>query len=391
MIAGQTYDPKINGPGVFTLHLAEGLARRGHEVMMLTPSNRRRAYGSLVNGVRVRAISAISLAPLYREVYVTPRPSRQVGLLLDRFQPEIVHIQDHYPLCRGALRAARARGLPVIGTNHFLPAHMSPYVPLSRYCPALVDHLIWKTVVNVFNRVTVTTTPTETAAEILRRHGVRVPIEAISCGVDLGLFCPDPHISRSEIRQQYGLDPQRTVVLFVGRLAREKRLEVLMEAMHRLDRGDLQLAIAGSGRHEGALRRHAGRLALDGRVVFTGFVPADQLPALLNSVDLFAIASDSETQSIATLEAMATGRPVLAADARALPELVRNGVNGYLFRAGDVEDACRRIALLAGEKSRWAQMGAASRAVARRHALGSTVRCYEALYRQLTSACRMAE
>src|SRR5713101_7981815 len=74
MIAGQTYDPKINGPGVFTLHLAEGLARRGHEVMMITPSNRRRAYGSLVNGVRIRAISAVSLAPLYREVYVTPRP-----------------------------------------------------------------------------------------------------------------------------------------------------------------------------------------------------------------------------------------------------------------------------------------------------------------------------
>jgi glycosyltransferase involved in cell wall biosynthesis len=268
---------------------------------------------------------------------------------------------------------------------------MSPYVPLSRYCPALVDHFIWNTVVSVFNRVTVVTTPTETAAQILRRQKVRVPVQAISCGVDLAHFCPDPDISRAEIRQRCGLDPQRVVLLFVGRLAREKRIEVLLEAIHRLDRDDLQLAIAGSGKHERALRALAGRLALDGRVVFTGFVPADKLPALLNSVDLFAIASDSETQSIATLEAMATGRPVLAADARALPELVQSGLNGYLFRAGDVEDACRRITQLAGEKTRWALMGAAGRAMARRHSLESTVRSYEALYRHLSSACRMAE
>jgi glycosyltransferase involved in cell wall biosynthesis len=121
MIAGQTYDPKINGPGVFTVHLAEGLAHRGHEVMMIIPSNRRRAYGSLVKGVQIRPIRAISLAPFYRDVSVTPWPSRQVGVLLDQFHPDIVHIQDHYPLCRGVLHAARARGRPVVGTNHFLP------------------------------------------------------------------------------------------------------------------------------------------------------------------------------------------------------------------------------------------------------------------------------
>jgi len=382
-MAGQTYDARINGQGVFTLHLAEGLARRGHPVMMFMPSDQRRAYTALSRGVQIQAIRAISLAPLYRHVSVTPLPARQVGPLLDQFQAEIVHIQDHYPLCRSVLSAARRRDLPVIGTNHFLPENMAPYVPFSRCCRASVDRLLWQTVLDVLNRVSMVTTPTETAAAILRGQQIRVPVQAISCGVDLDGFFPDVRVDRSNMRRRYGLDPGRTLFLYVGRLDREKRIDVLIHAFHRLSRGDLQLAIAGRGRHGRALRGLAERLALRRRVVFTGFVPDEDLPGLLNSVDVFAMPSEAELQSLATLEAMATGRPVLAADARALPELVENSVNGYLFRAGDVEDASRRIAQFADQKECWARMGEASLATARRHRLESTLRSYEALYRRV--------
>jgi 1,2-diacylglycerol 3-alpha-glucosyltransferase len=383
VIAGQTYDPKINGQGVFTLHLAEGLARRGHEVTMILPSDRGRAYQALANDVHLRAISAVSLAPLYRNVFVTPGPSRQVSAILDQSQPQIVHIQDHYPLCRGVLRAARARNLPVVGTNHFLPENMAPSVPFSRYCRASVERVLWRTVLDVLNRAQRVTTPTETAAAILRDQKIRVPVDAISCGVDLDGFSPDLPVDRRELRRRYGLDPARTVFLYVGRLDREKRIEVLIQAFERLNREDLQLAIAGQGRHGGAMRALAKPLTRSGRVVFTGFVPAQDLPALLNSADIFAMPSEAELQSIATLEAMAVGRPVLAADARALPELVRDGVNGYLFRAGDVDDACRRITQLADERARWGSMGEASLTAARRHSLGNTICCYEELYRGL--------
>jgi len=372
-IAGQTYDTKTNGQGVFTVHLAEGLARSGHQVMLLMPSNQGAACRTFVNRVQIEAIGALSLAPLYRNVSVTLWPLRQVALLLDQFQPEIVHLQDHYPLCRSVLRAARERDLPTIGTNHFLPENMTPYVPLSRYCRASVDRILWRTVLDVLNQVRIVTTPTETAAEILRRQRIRIAVHAISCGVDLDRFYPDGCVDRNEMRRRYGLDPSRTVILYVGRLDREKRLDVLIEAIQRLNRDDLQLAIAGQGRNGRTLRALAAPLARDRRVVFTGFVPAADLPGLLNSVDLFAMPSEAELQSIATLEAMATGRPVLAADARALPELVQNGVNGYLFKAGDVEAACQRIAGFADEKSRWAPMGEASLAAAQRHSLPVTV------------------
>jgi 1,2-diacylglycerol 3-alpha-glucosyltransferase len=387
VIAGQTYDPKINGQGVFTLHLAEGLARRGHEVVMIAPSDQGRAHHTVAQGVQIYAVSAVSLAPLYRNVSVTPWPSRPVGAILDHVQPEIVHLQDHYPLCRGVLRAARKRNLPIVGTNHFLPENMAPYIPFSRYCRTAVEGFLWRTVLDVLNQVHLVTTPTETAAAILRAQQIRVPVRAISCGIDLDGFFPDPHVDRSELRRRYGLDPTRTLFLYVGRLDREKRIDVLIQAFERLNRDDLQLGIAGQGRHGSTLRAQAERLTRSRRVVFTGFVPAADLRALLNSADLFAMPSEAELQSIATLEAMATGRPVLAADARALPELVRSGVNGCLFRAGDVEDACRRITQLADERARWAMMGEASLAIARSHSLGSTLHRYEELYRCLQAAC----
>jgi 1,2-diacylglycerol 3-alpha-glucosyltransferase len=389
VIAGQTYDPTINGQGAFTVHLVEGLVQAGQQVMVIRPSDHIHAYRMSRNNLHIRAIIAIPLAPPpYSNVCVTPLPGVQVGRLLDEFQPEIVHIQDHYPLCRGVLHAALERDLRVVGTNNFLPENIIPYVPIfsrSAALRAFLKHILWKMVLDVFNRVDVATAATETAARILRQQGLKVPVQAISSGVDLNYFRPDPSVNRTEIRIRYGLDPRRIIFLYVGRIDREKRLDILLRAFHRLNRDDLQLAIAGRGRNLKALQSLTRQLGLGQHAVFTGYVPAKDLPALLNSADIFAMPSEAELQSIATLEAMGTGRPVLAANARALPELVENGVNGYLFRAGDVEDAAQRIAELADHPESWARMGTASLNIAHPHSLSNTLQCYQELYRSLNS------
>jgi len=385
LIAAQTYRPATNGAAVFALHLAEGLAQAGHQVMVLMPSNRIHSYRELGGAVRVEAIAALPLVPLYPDIYVTVLPRRQVGRLLDGFRPDAVHIQDHYPLSRAVLAASLAHGLPVVGTNNFVPENMVPQVPLLPGSRALLERLLWRTVLGVFNRVHVVTAATGTSANILRQHGLRRPLLTISCGVDLERFRPDLGVNRPAMRLRYGLDPQRVVFLYVGRLDPDKRLDVLLRATARLGRTDLQLAIAGRGRQLKALQALADRLALGARVVFTGYVPAEDLPALLNSVDVFAMPSEAELQCLAALEAMATARPVLAADARALPELVQNGVNGYLFRAGDAGDAARCMAQLLAEREQWAAMGLASLAIVRPHSLHKTVSRYEALYRDLST------
>jgi len=387
VIAGQTYPPESNGQAVFTARLAEGLVRLGHEVLVIVPSGQLRSACVDRGGVHVGRVAAISLSPWYPSVHITPLPVMEVNRLFDGFRPDIVHIQDHYPLSRSVLRAARKRDLPVMGTNHFLPenlfCNLPPPIRAQGWTEGRIERLLWRTMLSVFNQLDWVTTPTATAADILRRQNIQPPVYPVSCGVDLTRFYPNPNVNRAEMRRRYGLDLESTLLLYVGRVDHEKRLDVLLHALCRLGRDDVQLAIAGKGLHLGALRAMAHDLALGDRVVFLGYVPDETLPALLNSVDIFTMPSEAELQSIATLEAMATGRPVLAADACALPELVRNGVNGYLFRPGDAEDAARRIAQLVEERERWAAMGAASAAQVAPHSLENTLQCYDTLYRSL--------
>jgi len=386
LIATQSYKHAVNGQATFAVHLAEGLAAAGHQVHILTPSFRGRAYQVLENRVHIHNITAIPLRPFVNDVAVTPLPGPQVKALLDEIHPQIVHILDHYPLCRSVARAAFRRSLPTLGTNHFLPENMAPYIPLlSRFEAGrrLLDRVLWWSVLSLYSRLDEVTSPTQIAIDILQQQGLNVPMEAISCGVELERFNPDPKMDRRQTRLRFGLDPDRILFLYVGRVDREKRLDVLLRAVHQLDRGDIQAAIAGQGNYLRRLRQLAQELKLDQKLVFLGFIPDPELPALLNSVDFFAMPSTAELQSIATLQAMSTGLPVWAADSRALPELVSDGRNGCLFRPDDISDAARQMSRLADSMKRWHDMSTASLEIARKHELMQTLKRYEALYQKL--------
>jgi len=388
LVVGQTYYPAANGQAVFTVRLAESLARLGHQVTVVIPSERVYAYRSVRHGVRIEALTALPVPPWYTDVHVAPFPRGHINQLLDTVRPHIVHIQDHYPLSQSVLRAAHRRRLPVVGTNHFLPENILHYVPLLRHYPAFLKRVLWWTMLDVFNQLDFVTTPTETAATILREQGIRVPVRAISCGVDADRFRPMPHVNRAQMRRRYHLDPNRTLFLYVGRIDQEKRLDVMLRALHRLRRDDVQLGIVGRGRHREALESMVHSLHLGQKVVFTGYVPDEDLPALLNSADAFVMPSEAELQSIATLEAMATGLPVVAANARALPELITHGTNGFLFSPRDTVEASLYMAYLADHPDRRREMGAASLARVHPHSLQYTVRHYEEVYRQVVLAPR---
>ncbi len=380
VVAGETYYPFSNGQAVFTTHLAEGLASVGHDVMAIVPSERGEPYTAWTNGVRVEAVRAMRLM---LDVYVALPAGRRIAQLLAEFRPDVVHIQDHYPMCSAVVTGARRRGVPVMGTNHFLPENIIHYLKLPRWTWPALERLAWWHMLLTFNRLDLITAPSATAAAILRRQHPWPRVEPISNGIDQSIFCPDPSLDRAAMRQRYGLDPNCVVFLFVGRVDQEKRLDVLLQALTMLEHDGVQVAIAGRGRYSAVLKRLARELNLGNRAVFTGYVPPEDLPGLLNSVDIFVMPSEAELQSIATLEAMASAKPVLAANARALPELVEPGTNGYLFKPGDAADAARCMARLVDERGLWSAMGAASLARVAAHSLSTTVLRYAELYERL--------
>ena len=384
-ISGTTYLPAMNGQAIFTANLAKGLAQRGHDVLVAYPSEKGTAYSSRENGIRLEGVSSVSLRRWHEDAHFTPFPSKQVHQLIKTFQPEIIHIQDHYLLSRSAVLAARQYNIKSIGTNHFMPENLAPYVPWFARAKSIFNWVGWKWMLDVYNLVDVATAQSKASAGLVKGYGLHVPVFPVSCGIDLGRFHPHPNIDRLACRAKFGIAPNRNVFFFVGRVDKEKRLDVLIHAVHQLNRDDLQLVIAGKGAALKELQSLAKELNLGPRVHFTGFISDEDLPSLLNCVDIFTMPSEAELLSIASLEAMACARPVLLANAVALPELVTNGVNGYLFEPGNIEDAARCMSLLTDHPERWEEMGQASLKHASEYGLDSVLEKYEKIYQALLS------
>ena len=167
IIVSQTYSHG-NGQASFTIHLAESLIQGGHQVMVITPSETMKSYSISQNGVQIEKIPAVHMSILHPTIFLTPAPRPYLEQLFREFQPDVVHIQDHYFLCSAAVDEAHRRKIPIIGTNHFLPENLLPFF---RKFPA-VQHLfavpLWKWMLAVFNKLDVATTPSKTAAQILR-------------------------------------------------------------------------------------------------------------------------------------------------------------------------------------------------------------------------------
>jgi len=262
---------------------------------------------------------------------IAPKLNGIIHQILDDFHPDILHIQDHFPVCRAMVLAVRPGSLKLVGTNHFMPDNVAPFAPFLSWNKPWFDQASWSWMREVYDRLDAVAAPSRTAAEMLRKIGLRPPVSAISCGVDLHIFQPDPSVDRSAWRLRYGAGPNQKVFFFIGRVDPDKCLEVIIRAVALLDREDIQVMIAGEGAAKASLMAQVQHLGLERKVRFTGSIPNADLPSLLNSIDIFFMPGEAELLSIASLQAMGCARPMLVADAVALPELVTSGENGLLF------------------------------------------------------------
>ncbi len=382
MVVTDQYPPMVGGVPAVTRALASGLAGRGHTVAVLAPSPGGR--GRVDAGERLSVHYRRSAGwPWYEGMRLACVPGPAGRRLMTAFAPDVIHIHSPVTLGLTALAAARRLGIPVVYTNHYLPVNVRPS---ERRPPRLAEGAFYSFVVGFANRCSEVTAPTGTALRLLRAHGLRAASRVVSNGVDLARFRPGPPDQR--IRGRYGLPAGAPVILSVGRLSPEKRVGVLLHAAARLT-ADAQLAIAGTGPEAAALRASAARLGLHGRARFLGHVRAADLPALYRLADVFAITSEAELQSLTTMEAMASGLPVVAADACALGELVQHGRNGFLATPGRSGEVAAYLDILLASPGRRAAMAAAGLRLIRGHEHGRALAEWESLYGRL-AAGRMA-
>jgi len=223
-------------------------------------------------------------------------------------------------------------------------------------------------------------TPTLTAASALRKLGFKDQIRVISNGIDTGQFTPGE--SSESLAIQLGIDRQ-LVVLYTGRLDAEKSMDMWLESAALIPKEiDVRFLVGGEGTDRTRLQALASTLGLNERVSFIGYLPSEDLPNLYRIADIYLITSSVELQSITTLEALASGLPIVAVNAGALPELVHDRVNGYVVASGDARGAADCILSLLLDAETRKSMGHQSRRLAERHALPQTIKLYQALLMQ---------
>ena len=381
MIVTDQYPPMVGGVPTVTQGLAVDFANRGDQVWVVAPSYGQRDVHRLEQKVHVYRFSSFEW-PTYEDLRIPFLPILPFRRLLKKIDPDIIHI--HSPIVLGNIAQIVAGSLrkPVIVTNHYLPVNLGPFLSSDPLFGKPFMTATYSYLVHFCNRCEYVTAPTMTALNLLYEHGLRAPAQAISNGVDLKKFSPGERDKR--LRQHFNLPQDRPLILSVNRLSQEKRIDVLIDAVAKMTQ-DAHFAIASTGPAEAVLRARVEELNLTDRVSFLGFIHDKDLAPLYRLADVFAIPSEAELQSLATMEAMACGLPVVAADAYALPELVHHEINGFLFQRGNSEEMAHYLDLVVRDKGLRMQMGTKSLEIIAKHDRTQVLDQWEALYRRLSN------
>jgi glycosyltransferase involved in cell wall biosynthesis len=377
VIGCDTFAPDINGAARFAERLAAGLVQRGHDVHVVAPNQayrRAHPHTEVIEGepMTLHRLPSVRWAPHDWLRFVWPwRSKHYARKVIDQVQPDVVHIQSHIVIGRGLAYIANERGIPVIATNHVMAENILDHTTMPKFIDDLVLKFAWADAKRTFDKTRAITTPTRRAADFLEKTVEVKGVIPVSCGIDRTQYTPV-------------IAPRdKNRIVFVGRLTAEKQVEVILKAMTKLDPAlDTTFDIVGGGDQRKQLEHLASQLGLADRVTFHGRTSDEELRALLSRASLFVIASIAELQSIATMEAMASALPIVAADAVALPHLVHDGENGYLFEPGNVDELAARLTdVLTAEPAEYERMQRASLDGVAIHDINRTLDTFEALYR----------
>jgi glycosyltransferase involved in cell wall biosynthesis len=323
----EAYAPQVNGVVRTQLELVRYLRSRGHQVLLGVPHHK-------VNPPQedVVAFKAVPF-PLYPEMpIILPhwRFHRQEFARVEAFKPDLVHLMSPGVLAYFGQLWARRHGCTVVASYETDIIRYLHYYGFGLFEPQLWHYLRW-----LYNNCQQTYVPSRETKDQLVKGGIR-DVRVFERGVDCEHFHP---CKRSEaVRESWGVEPGGALVLYAGRLSKEKSLEVLLKAFARLagEYPNARLVIAGDGPYRRALVRSFKSHSIN----FTSWKRGEELAALFASADVFALPSSTETLSLVSLESMASGVPVLAMNAGGVRDIVGHDRTGLLANSAEDFEVC---------------------------------------------------
>lgn len=381
LIAADTYPPHVNGAAKSCYRLAMKLTARGYDVHVVAPHHTAGAdtieYYDEATVYRLKSYAAPT-----HEFYRLVMPwhaNRVIDNLIAELSPDVVHSQCHYMIGDAAISSAERRRIRLICTNHFLPENLDPFIPGPQFFKNIVSKRSWYDMGRLMGKANIVTTPTRLSADNMNHKAQLDYVVPVSNGID---------VAKYELRDGETIFPHpHPTALFVGRLAVEKNVDVLLKALTMTDPElNVHAEIIGDGEQRDALHQLAEELGLSDRVIFRGLVSDEELREAYLRADVFTQPCTAELQSLASLEAMSASTPVVLAEALALPHLVSEGVNGYLFEPNNSDDLAQKMDAVLGSSAETQQaMGKSSHAMASQHALERIMDIMHEMYRGATS------
>jgi glycosyltransferase involved in cell wall biosynthesis len=333
-IVSETFLPKWDGVANTVCHLLEHLRERGHEAIMLAPEGAPSQYA----GTRIYGQPKFA-CPFYPPLQIV-MPRKNLGTELYDFAPDIVHMVNPAFMSMVALRRARSLGVPVLMSYHTdIPGYLAKY-GLGFFTEAAWGFFRW-----VHNEADLNVCPTRTCQDELEERGLE-RLAIWGRGVDTQIYNPGRRKAAVRERLTDG-HPEAPLMVYVGRLAVEKRVDVLRPMMDAFP--EARLAIVG----DGPLREELGTLFAGTHTHFAGYLSGTELAEAYAAGDVFVFPGEHETFGNVVMEAQASGMPVLAARAGGPIDHVFDGRNGFLFNPGDGHDLVAKLGpLLADERYR---------------------------------------
>ena len=345
VIFTDTYFPQVNGIVRYVSDVI-GLLSKKNEVVLFAPGEGRARVEQVSKRFKVYWIPGTPF-PFYEGYRIASVNYKRVSNLLAKEKPDVVHA--HAPVVLGlqGVISARRKKLPIVISYHthfpdYLPHHLF-YGLLPKTLDDLSEFTVKKLIKHVFKRADVVTAPTEELVRELSSYGLDNVIR-LPNGIDLERFRREP-AKEEEFRKLYRIPKNKKVVLYLGRISSEKKLDCLLRAFKMIEKKDRLLLVVGGGQHLERFKELAKALGIKG-VIFTGFIEREYLNAAYGCADIFASASDTETFGLTFVEAMYMGLPVVGVWKYGAKEVVVDEKTGILVEPENdaaLADAMERL------------------------------------------------
>lgn len=325
LLSTECYAPVINGVVTSVMNLEKELMELGHEVKILTLSTTKQSYRK----DHVTYIRSLGAGKLYPGARFTLRTDNEFIEELIDWQPDIIHSQCEFSTFLMARQIAKKVQIPMVHTYHTVYEDYTHYFsPNKKWGKAMVAIFTRKVLKNTEYVIA----PTNKVRSLLHEYGVNRPILVIPTGINLNkISIPIGDYEKQILRKQIGIPDHHRVLLFVGRLAKEKNIEEIILYLSKMDLEDVALLIVGDGPNRESLEQYAKKLGIINHIHFVGMVSPNEISSYYQLGDVFVSASNSETQGLTYVEALANGVPALCRKDACLDEVIKDGVNGWQY------------------------------------------------------------